>query len=58
MSELCLIKKKGSLYLVMVCVDIYPFDLQEYGRERTDCFIQEKERREGAQCDRKECRLY
>lgn len=42
----------------MVCVDIYPFDLQEYGQERTDCFIQEKERREGAQCDRKECRLY
>lgn len=31
----------------MVCVDIYPFDLQGYGRERTDCFIQEKERREG-----------
>lgn len=31
----------------MVCVDIYPFDLQEYGLEITDCFIQEKERREG-----------
>lgn len=32
----------------MVCVNIYPFDLQKYGLGRTDCFIQEKERREGA----------
>lgn len=41
----------------MACVDIYPFDLQEYGLEGADCFIQEKQYREAGRFDRKECRL-